>query len=314
VTIGSGREPRESLRVQSSRVSPTSNASTAALDWRTNVTILIGMLVPIAALAIMGWLSAPATPRSSTIGGVAASGRAGHVGPPRQLKVEVLASYPHDPSAFTQGLHYEGNGVFYESTGLEGQSTLRRVDLKTGGVLKAFALAPDLFGEGVARTPRALLQLTYRNQVALIYDPASLTVIGQFTYPGEGWGVCFDGERLVMSDGSDTLTFRRRTDFVVERSLRVTLDGAPLAELNELEAANGGLYANVWRKPFIVRIDPATGAVAERIDASGLLTEAEARNADVLNGIAYDRSDDTFYITGKRWPKLFKVRFVPAGS
>ncbi|MEO5820016.1 MAG: glutaminyl-peptide cyclotransferase [Vicinamibacteraceae bacterium] len=290
----------------------------AQLDSRTNPAILIGMLVPVTALAMMAWLSTPPVPPSNSAvsGAASASGVQGKAGPARRMKVQVLASYPHDPSAFTQGLHYEGNGVFYESTGLEGQSMLKRVDLATGRALKAFALAPDLFGEGLARTPRALLQLTYKNQVALVYDPASLTVIGQFAYAGEGWGVCFDGTSLVMSNGSDTLTFRGRMNFVVQRSLRVVRDGSPLAALNELECVNDSIYANVWGTDVIARIDPASGTVTESIDAAGLLSEAEAKakGVDVLNGIAYDRTEDVFYITGKRWPKLFKVRFVPAGT
>lgn len=308
--LGGTVEPRYSPAVSSS-----APASAPVLDWRTNAAILAGMLVPIAAIAIMGWLSSPARERAnSTVSRSAVTAAGVPAGPPRQLEVEVLASFPHDPSASTEGLHYEGNGVLYESTGVEGQSTLRRVDLRTGVVLKAFALAADIAGDGLARTPRALLQLTHRNKVALVYDPASLTVIGQFGYDGEGWGVCLEGDLLAMSDGTDTLTFRRRPDFGVDHAVRVTMDGAPLAQLDELESANGGVYANVSGQPFIVRIDPQTGAVAERIDASGLLTPAEAKNADGLNGIAYDRSDDTFYLTGRRWPKLFKVRFVPAGT
>jgi len=233
--------------------------------------------------------------------------------PARAMRVDVVAAYPHDPTAFTQGLHYE-NGVLYESTGLEGESTIRRVDPNTGRVLQRVAIASDLFAEGIARTPQDLIQLTWQNDTGLVWDPATLALRRSFTYKGDGWGLCYDGTSLVMTDGSPVLMFRAPETFEVRRTVRVTLDDAPLKWVNELECVDGSLYGNVWRRDFIVKIDPATGIVREKIDASGLLTAVEAKDADVLNGIAYDRTDDTFYITGKRWPKLFKVRFVPVGT
>jgi glutaminyl-peptide cyclotransferase len=135
-----------------------------------------------------------------------------------------------------------------------------------------------------------------------------------FKYKGDGWGLCYDGTSLVMGDGSPVMMFRKLDTFEVHRTVHVTLDDAPLKWVNELECVNGSLYGNVWRRDFIVKIDPATGIVREKIDASGLLTSSEARDVDFLNGIAYDPADGTFYITGKLWPKLFKVRFVPAGA
>ena len=271
------------------------------LDRRTKWGIFLGVAVLVAAIAVLVWLS-----RAGAIIPFAQN-------PARQMRVEVIASYPHDPGAFTQGLLYH-DGVLYESTGLEGESTLRRVDLKTGRVLQTVALPPPLFAEGLALAPQGLIQVTWQNDTGFVYDPATLALRRQFKYAGDGWGLCYDGTSLAMTDGSDTLAFRAPDTFAVQRSVRVVMNGTPLRSINELECANRSVYANVWHKDFIVRIDPATGVVLERIDAAGLLTESEAAGADVLNGIAYDPADGLFYITGKRWPKLFKVRFVPAGT
>jgi len=271
------------------------------LDRRTKWGIFLGVAVLVAAIAVLVWLS-----RAGAIIPFAQN-------PARQMRVEVIASYPHDPGAFTQGLLYH-DGVLYESTGLEGESTLRRVDLKTGRVLQTVALPPPLFAEGLALAPQGLIQVTWQNDTGFVYDPATLALRRQFKYAGDGWGLCYDGTSLAMTDGSDTLAFRAPDTFAVQRSVRVVMNGTPLRSINELECADRSVYANVWHKDFIVRIDPATGVVQERIDAAGLLTESEAAGADVLNGIAYDPADGLFYITGKRWPKLFKVRFVPAGT
>ena len=271
------------------------------LNRRTYAAILLGVALVVVALAVLA--------RRSPAGAIILAAQK----PARQMRVEVVASYPHDRRAFTQGLLYH-DGVLYESTGLEGESTLRRVDLTTGRVLQNVALASNLFAEGLALTPEGFVQLTWQNDTGFVYDPATLAQRRQFTYSADGWGLCFDGTSLVMTDGSDTLAFRAPDTFAVQRKVRVVMDGTPLRSINELECANGSVYANVWHRTFIVRIDPATGLVLERIEAAGLLTGSEADGADVLNGIAYDPADGTFYITGKRWPKLFKVRFVPAGT
>jgi glutamine cyclotransferase len=296
-------------------VPPTPDTTPSRLDWRTNAAILAGMAVPVTALAVMSWLTpaVSADRRSPAPIGAHGEGIAAVRHPARPMRVEVVASYPHDPGAFTQGLHYE-NGVLYESTGLEGASTIRRVDPTSGHVLQSIALASDLFAEGIARTPQDLIQLTWQNDTGLVWDPATLALRRSFRYKGDGWGLCYDGTSLVMSDGSPVLMFRAPETFEVRRTVVVSLDDVPLKWVNELECVDGSLYGNVWRRDFIVKIDPATGIVREKIDASGLLTAVEAKDADVLNGIAYDRTDDTFYITGKRWPKLFKVRFVPVGT
>jgi len=227
---------------------------------------------------------------------------------------KVVATFPHDTSSFTQGLVFASDGQLYESTGLEGESTIRRVDPKTGRVLKSVPLPAADFGEGIARVPEGLVQLTWQSDIGYLWDPATLARKGALEYKGDGWGLCYDGTSLVMSDGSPTLLFRRRENFEVQRTVRVTLDDAPLKWVNELECVNGSIYGNVWRRDIIVRIDPATGIVREKIDASGLLTRSEAEGVDFLNGIAYDPADGLFYLTGKKWPKLFKVRFVPAGT
>jgi glutaminyl-peptide cyclotransferase len=227
-----------------------------------------------------------------------------------QLQVEVLKVYPHDPTAYTQGLVWDG-GFFYESTGLYGRSTVRRVDPSDGKVLEKVYLDPNFFGEGLARVGDRLILLTWKAGIAFVHDLATLEPIDEYGYNGEGWGLAYDGERLVMSNGSARLTYRDPEDFRWLSTLEVKLDGEPVDKLNELELAEGQLYANVWGENRIVRIDPDTGQVTAVIDAAGLLSSQEASMVDVLNGIAYDPASKTFWLTGKFWPKMFQVRFVP---
>ncbi|MPY91329.1 MAG: glutaminyl-peptide cyclotransferase [Luteitalea sp.] len=226
-----------------------------------------------------------------------------------RLRVEVVNSYPHDPAAFTQGLLLE-DGVLYESTGLEGRSSLRQVELETGRVLRRLDIPAPTFAEGLALVGRRLVQLTYTSGQAFEYDFDTFKRLRELKYSGEGWGLCHDGTSLVMSNGSDRLAYRDPTTFSVQREVSVTLDERPLANVNELECVEDGVYANVWNTEMIVRIDGRTGHVIEQIDASGLLSEEARRTTDVLNGIAYDASTKTFLITGKLWPRLFRVRFV----
>ncbi len=227
------------------------------------------------------------------------------------LRVEVLAKHPHDSGAFTQGLEWR-EGALFESTGLEGRSSVRMVEPATGRALLKTDLSASMFGEGLALVGEKLFQLTWQNGVALVYDAASLKQTGQMPYEGEGWGLAYDGKHLVMSDGSAVLQWRRAEDFGLVTTRTVTLAGKPLGALNELEFAGGVLWANVWQQDRIVRIDPATGRVTGVVAAGGLLSAAERGRADVLNGIAYDKASDRFFITGKLWPWLFEVRFVPA--
>ncbi len=226
-----------------------------------------------------------------------------------KLRVQVVASYPHDRAAFTQGLVLH-DGVLYESTGLVGQSSLRQVEVTSGRVIRKVDVAAPVFAEGLALVGDRLIQLSWQNGRALVYDRRTFTKQAEFTYRGEGWGLCYDGREIIMSDGSATLTVRRPTDFGVVRSIRVVSGGQPLDQLNELECVDGFVYANVWMRDLIVKIDPATGRVVSEIAAPNLLSPLERRGVDVLNGIAYDATDKTFLITGKLWPKVFRVKFI----
>jgi len=222
----------------------------------------------------------------------------------------IVRTYPHDPKAFTQGLVYY-NGFLYEGTGLEGQSSLRKVELRTGRVLQIKKLAPELFGEGITLWQNKIYQLTWRNGICFVYDRNSFRSITEFRYSGEGWGLTHDGAYLIMSDGSDTLTFRDPDTFAVVKRLQVRAEGVPVRNLNELEYIEGEIYANIWQTDMIARISPKTGEVVGWIDLSGLLSEEEANGADVLNGIAYDPKENRLFVTGKLWPKLFEIELVP---
>lgn len=234
--------------------------------------------------------------------------RAAEIAQPQRLGVRVLGSSPHDATAYTQGLLWH-DGVLYESTGHYGESRLRRVALTSGEVLAELALSDSLFGEGLARIGERLVQLTWKAGRALIHDLETLEQVDEWTYQGEGWGLCFDGAQLWMSDGSSRLQRRDGASFALLGEMDVTLDGKPVGLLNELECAEGWIYANVYETDFIVRIDPLSGRVDAVIDASGLLTPAERETAEVLNGIAYDEEKEVFYLTGKFWPRLFEVTF-----
>ena len=229
---------------------------------------------------------------------------------PEQLVVKVRASFPHDPDAFTQGLVYH-RGRLYESTGLNGRSSVRRVDPHSGRVEAQTALEPTFFGEGLARVGDQLWQLTWKDGRAFVWGLEDLQPVGQHRYPGEGWGLCFDGRRLVMSDGTSRLAFRDPTSFGRTGAVTVDHDGRPVRHLNELECVGEAVYANIWQEERIARIDPDTGRVTAWIDASVLLTPEQRAGVDVLNGIAYVPERGTFFLTGKLWPRLFEVEFVP---
>lgn len=228
--------------------------------------------------------------------------------PAEHRKVKILGSVPHDPESYTQGLVWS-EGMLYESAGHYGQSSLRQVDPKTGKVLRSVKVPPQYFAEGLARVGNRLIQLTWNEGTALLWDLATFERRGDLPYSGEGWGLCTDGQRLIMSDGSDRLSFRDPATFATTGSVNVVLDGRPAMRLNELECVDGAVYANVWQSDEILRIDPATGRVTAVIDASGLLTPQEAGRAEVLNGIAYKPETKTFLLTGKYWPKMFEVTF-----
>jgi glutaminyl-peptide cyclotransferase len=225
------------------------------------------------------------------------------------LRVQIVRSYPHDRAAFTQGLVLDG-GRLFESTGLVGQSSLREVEVATGRVIRKVDVPPPIFAEGLALSGDNLVQLTWQNGKALVYDKRNFARTGEFSYRGEGWGLCTVGSELVMSDGSANLTIRRPSDFSIIRTVAVTMDGQRVDQLNELECVAGDVYANVWMRDLIVRVDLKSGRVKERIEAPNLLSPLERQGVDVLNGIAYDPADQTFLITGKLWPKLFRVKFI----
>ena len=231
--------------------------------------------------------------------------------PAQQLTVNVVAQYPHDSGAFTQGLLL-ADGRLYESTGLVGRSSLREVRLEDGVVLMQHDVPPPYFGEGLALVEGELLQLTWQHGTLLRYDRTTFEPRGKTNYEGEGWGLCYDGEVLWMSDGSATLTKRDARSFAPLGSVEVKLAGKPVTHLNELECANGLVYANIWLRDEIVRIEPSSGRVTGVVDASSLRATLGITSKDaVLNGIAYDPDRDLFLVTGKLWPALFAVRFEP---
>jgi glutaminyl-peptide cyclotransferase len=223
----------------------------------------------------------------------------------------VVKARPHDSAAFTEGLVYN-DGMLIESTGLNGASTLRKVDLETGRVLQAVKLSDEYFGEGIAVLGGKIFQLTWQNHQGLIYDLKSLMREGEFSYTGEGWGMTTDGRSLIMDDGTNQIRFIDPTTFQVTRTIRVFAHGQPLQMLNELEYVKGELYANVWHTEYVVRIDPDTGKLLGSIDFVGLYPPADnAHNEAVMNGIAYDADHDRLFVTGKNWPKIFEVKVRP---
>ena len=231
-----------------------------------------------------------------------------------RLVPEVLNVYPHDAAAFTQGLLWHG-GFLYESTGLYGESTLRKVDIASGAPLVAHALDEAVFAEGLELVDDRLIQLTWKAGRAFVYDFASMALIDTIEYVGEGWGLCTDGRYLFMSDSTAYLSLRDAASFDLIFRGAVTYQGQIIAPqlLNELECVGEHVYANAWNTDFIFRIDKWTGEVTALIDASNLLTEAERADLPsgaVLNGIAYNPESETFFITGKLWPKLFEVVFT----
>lgn len=218
----------------------------------------------------------------------------------------VRATYPHDANAFTQGLFYR-DGALIESTGLVGQSTIRRVRLEDGVVLRSVDIPASLFGEGIAQVGNELVSLTWQSGIGFRWNAETFEKIGEFNYPGEGWGLTYDGTSLVMSDGTAELRFLDPATMAERRRVTVTSRGVPVTRLNELEWVNGEIFANVWHTNFIARIDPDDGEVTSWVDLTGLDRLAGGDGRDVLNGIAYDAAGDRLLVTGKKWPRLFEI-------
>ena len=224
-------------------------------------------------------------------------------------KAEIVHAYPHDVTAFTEGLFYL-NGFLYESTGLEQHSTIRKVRLETGEVVQKRDISPEYFGEGIVNWKGRIISLTWKAQVGFVFDLATLKLQRQFNYVGEGWGLTQDGKEIIMSDGTSQLRFLDPDTLKETHRIEVTLGGKPIRDVNELEWVKGEIYANVWQTNSILRIDPANGRVLGIIDLRGILPQSDITpgQTDVLNGIAYDARNDRLFVTGKNWPKLFEIR------
>ena len=225
--------------------------------------------------------------------------------------VEILNRLPHDASAYTQGFLFQ-DGYFYESTGLLGESSIRKVDPATGEVLLIQALPSDLFGEGLALVNNHLIQLTWKNYRALVYLKDILNQVAEFSYSGEGWGLTFDGQYLIMSDGTSWLRFLNPDSFEEKSRLEVWDGNTPVERINELEMVNGKILANIWQTNQIIAIDPYSGCITAWINLDELVREASNQpDAEVLNGIAYDPASGRLWVTGKRWKTVYEIKIQP---
>jgi glutamine cyclotransferase len=228
--------------------------------------------------------------------------------PTEIIRYKVVREYPHDKTAFTEGLFYR-DGFLYESTGGKGKSTLRKVEIKTGKVLKGVNVPEKYFAEGITLMENRIYQLTWKERRGFIYDANSMEEEGRFSYNSEGWGLTSDGNYLIMSDGSSSLYFLKPGPMRRVRHIKVHDGNGPVKKLNELEFIKGYIYANVWMTDTIVKISPDTGEVVGQIDLSELLKNGRPEDKEaVLNGIAYDEKGDRVFVTGKLWPKLFEIK------
>jgi glutamine cyclotransferase len=309
VQAGTGGSP---VRVRGTNAADTDGPSARPYPWRT---WLVFGLIALTGCERKSTALSGATPASNPPAAAASAG----AGASAVAAVPVVATYgyqvvdvrPHDPGAFTQGLVFL-QGVLFESTGLNGHSSLRRVDLQTGRVLQKIDVSAQYFAEGMTILDGKIYQLTWQSQKGFVYDLETFALKREFTYTGEGWGLTTDGHSLIMSDGTNQIRFLDPATFRVTRTIQVLDHGAPLPRLNELEYVKGEIYANIWQTQSVARINPADGTVTGMIDFSGLLAPSDYRtNTDVLNGIAYDPAGDRLFVTGKNWPKLFEVRLHP---
>lgn len=267
--------------------------------------LLLLVLLAVSELAAVSWAHPPepsapqGTPRAEAAGDC------------RDLPIQtvkIVGNHPHDPEGFTQGLVYHG-GFLYESTGLYGRSSLRKVDIETGRVVQSVRLPATVFGEGLTRWKDRLIQLTWRSRTGFVYELDSFRLLREFHYPTEGWGLTEDGKSLIMTDGTESLIFLDPVTFQETGRVAVHCGGVPVRQLNELEWAHGEVLANVLGSDWVARISPMTGAVLGWIDLTGLRRElGPVRSPEVLNGIAYDPEKDRLFVTGKNWPRLFEIR------
>jgi len=230
---------------------------------------------------------------------------------PLSYSYSIVNVYPHDENAFTQGLLFD-NGVLYESTGLYGNSSLRRVELETGEILQLYALPSDYFGEGITIFDNKIIQLTWLENKSFVYDKHSFELLQEFNYSTEGWGITSDGNRLIMSDGTATLFFLDPETFQKIGQVEVR-DTGPLERINELEYIQGKVYANIWQEEKIAIINPQIGQVEGWINMSGIQNSGNQDANNVLNGIAYDAIGDRLFVTGKRWSQLFEIELISEG-
>jgi glutamine cyclotransferase len=230
---------------------------------------------------------------------------------PVEYTYRIVHTYPHDRRAFTQGLIYH-KGRLSEGTGRYGQSSLREVNLETGKILRIHDLPERYFGEGIALFDARIVQLTWQSGLGFVYEQDSFNQIREFRYTTEGWGITHDGQRWIMSDGSETLFFRDSQTLMETGRVRVLDRGRAVGNLNELEYVKGKVLANVWTTDRIVQIDSSTGTVTGWVDLSGLSARMDlSQPIDVLNGIAYDHDNDRLFVTGKLWPNLFEIVLIP---
>jgi glutaminyl-peptide cyclotransferase len=282
-----GRRPRDKRAARA-------GGGSVGRPWRGTVLLALGVVAVVTVL----FAASRKQPRVSA-----------NMEQPDRYGYRVVRVFPHDPSAFTQGLIFR-DGFLYESTGLEGKSTLRKVRLETGEIVEQRTIDPQYFAEGLADFGERLFQLTWRSEVGFVYGLRNFEPQRTFSYGGEGWGLASDAKRLIMSDGTATLRFIDPDSLRETGRLQVTEQGRAVANLNELEVVKGQIFANVWQSDDIVLIAPSDGRVVGRVDLAGLLPADDRPGTDVLNGIAWDRERDRLFVTGKWWPKLFEIQLV----
>lgn len=261
------------------------------------------MRLTLLAILVTACQASPSQPQTSTASTLGQE--------PPTSAYRVVATYPHDSRAFTQGLFWL-DGHLYETTGQIGQSTLRRVGLEDGKVLQIVPMPGRVFGEGSTNWGDQIISITWQDGIGFRWDRATFRQLGTFRYPGEGWGLTQDGRQLIMSDGTAELRFLDPETLQERRRVRVTANGRPIDQLNELEFVNGEVLANVWNTTRIARIDPASGNVTGWIDLTGLVRQNGNNHDAVLNGIAYDAQRDRLFVTGKNWPRLYEIDLLPA--